>query len=184
MKSKLLIAVAGVTLLGIAQASAAIVDVTYTGTVSYGSDPTGVFGTVETGGKAYVGDPFVANFVFNTNIYTEAYSSPTLNYAIGEQGFGDSPALSASLTLNGQTASIGNPSYAGEIYGSNDGCCDSEQLHSSQYFFSDISIVVYNYLDAAIYANDASIPASITTPFTYNVAWDPNAYKIHGLYGL
>jgi hypothetical protein len=176
MKSNLLVAIAGVMLLGVTQASAAILDVKYTGTVTYGYDQTGVFGTVETDGNAYVGDAFVANFVFNTNIYGSAVSGPLENNALGGSSVSGSgsPALSASLTLNGQTASIGDPGYYGYIAGYNDGFSQSEQQHAAGNFS-------YDSLSALIYAFDASIPNSITTPFTYNVASDPdNAFGSMG----
>jgi hypothetical protein len=78
---------------GVSQASAAIMDVTYTGTVYSGIDTLGVFG-----GGSLVGLSWVATYTFDTSLGS-TYSSSTESYAIGGPGFAAgyaSPVLSAA----------------------------------------------------------------------------------------
>ncbi len=66
-------------LLGGSSASAAIVRVTYTGTVSFGYDQTGVFGAPD----AYLtGESYTVSYVFDTT-RGFVHASPTQNYTNG-----------------------------------------------------------------------------------------------------
>jgi hypothetical protein len=153
-------------------ASAAIVDVTYTGIVTQGTDETGVFGPPDTGltYSDYLNDPLVANFMFDTSLgYTTNGTNP--NDDTGGSGTSYSnPAISASVTINGITVQI-NPNY-GEINGFNNGS-NSGQI---DYVSNNTA-----YLSAEFLASDTSIPGSITTPLSYSLVPllvpDPTVYS-------
>ncbi len=172
MQAKIL-AVAGVALIGaVSQAFAAIVDVTYTGTVTQGWDQTGIFGIVDNSGNAYVGDSYVANYMFDTTLGT-TLSSPGENYAYGGTQIpfpAPNPGLSGSITINGVTVPINPPYGSSEILGLNNGS-NSQQL---DYLENDGSGPYGAELSGEFLALDTSISASITTPLSYVAADDPN----------
>jgi hypothetical protein len=115
-------------LTSVSQASATIVNVTYSGLVSSVRDLTGTL--FDNGGSVQVGDTYVATFVFDTAL-GNTFSSATQNYAIGGTSVSQpTPALSAQVTINGVTVSI-DPSYASDIQGQNDGST-ARQFHSAQ----------------------------------------------------
>ncbi len=118
MRAKVLSAAAVVAALGaMPPATAALVPVTVWRTVSSGYDQTGVFGPA---GQSLVGDSYEARYLFNTALGL-TLSNPTKNYALGGTNFGvPSPAVSASVTINGVTVTIGGD-YIGYIFGSNNG---------------------------------------------------------------
>ncbi|HLH96841.1 MAG TPA: hypothetical protein VKW08_17155 [Xanthobacteraceae bacterium] len=146
----------GLTLFAaVTQASASIVDVTYTGTVELGFDSVGAFGGV----GSLTGDTYKAVYVFNTSLGA-TFSSAHDNYATGGTEFGStSPALKASLTINGHTLSI-TPSYDGEIHGLNTTTGFGEQYH---YAAQNAPTYIYN----SIINNTGTLPASIAVPFSY-----------------
>src|SRR3977135_2303017 len=114
MNIKLVSVVAGVAMLGgVSQASAAIMDVTYTGTVYSGIDTLGVFG-----GGSLVGLSWVATYTFDTSL-GYSYSSPNYNYVNGGSGSAlpnTSPVLSSMIAINGVGVAV-DGSYFGEISG-------------------------------------------------------------------
>jgi hypothetical protein len=119
-------AAAALALIGVASpASATMVRVTYTGTVSSGYDYAGgVFGPPNT---SLTGDPYTASYLFDTTLGI-TLSSPNLNYAYGGSAYGavPSPSLSAVLTINGGTLTMVG-SYISDIYGNDSGI--SEAFH-------------------------------------------------------
>lgn len=152
------IAIAGFTAGGMTTASAAVVDITYTGTVAAGSH-SGLFGTP----GDLTGASFVLEFRYDTSVPgTVSHSDPTTNYAYGGTGFGIPavPGLSASITINGFTQSV-IPTFDSQIYGSNNGV-NSYQLH---YARADSS----NGFRASITNFNGLLPATIDAPFTYTV---------------
>ena len=102
MKTKLLGAFAALALSVASPALADIIHVTYAGTVSTGSDVTGVFGPPST---ALDGDAFALTYTFDTakGIFTSGFNSSLA----GGPGFGpgiySSPGT-AVLTINGHSA--------------------------------------------------------------------------------
>ncbi len=87
-------AMAGASLLGPVAAQATMVDGSFSGTLSDGTDGTGVFGF--TPGTDLTGDTVTGTFVYNTNLFTSAPSGSTDNY------IGTGPgALTVTLTING-----------------------------------------------------------------------------------
>src|SRR4051812_17207364 len=107
-------------------AKAAVVYVTYTGTVSAGIDPGGVFGQAGSlSGKSYT-----VSYVFDTSLGS-AVTNSVEDFRFGGTAFGTaSPLLDpAVLTIGGFSINIkGN--LVGEIQGTNQGAdAFSEQLH-------------------------------------------------------
>jgi hypothetical protein len=165
MNVKLVSIVAGVAMLGgVSQASAAIMDVTYTGTVYNGTDTLGVFG-----GGSLVGLSWVATYTFDTRL-GYIYSSPfgNYNYAYGGSGHAagyPSPVLSSMITINGVGRAV-DGSYYGRDYGyNNDIGTFSRQHHVAENY----NYGHHEYLTNTIYNYNGLLPASITTPFTYTV---------------
>jgi hypothetical protein len=173
MNIKLVAVVAGVAMLGgVSQASADIMDVTYTGTVYSGTDTLGVFG-----GGSLVGLSWVATYTFDTSLgYT--LSSSIQNYAYGGAFLAGypSPVLSSMITINGVGRAV-DGSYHGEIYAYNVGY-SSEHEHYAQNYSS----VQTEYLQNYIVSENGSLPVSITTPFTHTVDANDHAFALYSLW--
>jgi hypothetical protein len=158
------------------QAPAAIVDVTYTGTVTDDYDQTGIFGSVGDSG-GYVGLTYIANYVLNVpNGIPESSSAPdALQGYHGGTVYGAgvaSPVISATVTVGSVTVSV--PTYYdsrvysaqyvggfGAQFHQAGGCCDSENLDISK---------------SQIQAFNGSIPYTLTGSFTYVVADNAGAF--------
>jgi hypothetical protein len=161
MKARLAIGVAAGFLLAISHsipAKAAVVYVTYTGTVTRGTDPGGVFGQ----SGSLNGQPYEVLYVFDTGSYPD--NNPTHNFIFGGTAFGNpSPLVGAAvLTVGGVSIKIeGNK--VGEIVGTNNGPnAFSEQLHmANDLNGSAVENSIFNY--------SGGLPATITTPFVYHV---------------
>lgn len=101
-----------------APASAALIDVTWTGTVSSGNVGTaGAFGISDTfEGNELAGQSFTAKFRFDTTMGS-LVQGPGFAQLSGGSSFGDgsfaSPAVSATLTINGVTESFGDDFFGG-----------------------------------------------------------------------
>jgi hypothetical protein len=158
VKLKLIGLFAAVALMGqVSQASAAIVNITYTGTVGDGSVDTGLFG------GSIAGATFTATFKFDTSI-SGAFSSSSSagNYIVGGSAFGGpAPGLSAALTINGITQSF-TPSFDSQIYGSNDGT-NSVQSHIGGSDYNN------NLIEITITNPGTLLPPTIDVPFSYTV---------------
>ena len=159
MNIKLVSVVAGLVMLGGAsQASAAIMDVTYTGTVSSGIDTLGIFGAA---GANLAGSSWVATYTFDTSL-GHSYSSSNYNEIYGGSFYNNtSPVLSSMVTINGVGQAVGG-SYAGVVYGVNNG---GFSKHTAEYHSSGHTEYLENYISNY----NGSLPASITTPFTHTV---------------
>jgi PEP-CTERM motif len=166
----------------VSPASATIVQVTYWGTVSSGSDQTGIFGPA---GGSLDGDSYVAHYVFDTTQgYT--YASPTNNYAYGGSTYeNNSPLVSSSVTINGHTANIGG-NYEGLIWGLADsaGPAESQQYEYVEYYSESTNTNTYthDYNYNVIYNDINTVPSSIIGPFTYHVAAGDTAYGLVSVY--
>jgi hypothetical protein len=167
MRAKIFGMAAVLAALGVIAPASADVTVTYTGTLGVGSDQSGVFGP---GNTSLTGDSFTVQYVFDPTL-GDTYSSLTENYAKGGTTSANAnPALSASVTINGVTVSIGVPNSFGEIYGYNDGST-SEQYHEADYTTSNID----NYVYIDLISTTPSLPASITGPLNYTTGPDDYA---------
>jgi hypothetical protein len=172
MNVKLVSIVAGVAMLGgVSQASAAIMDVTYTGWVTSGTDTLGVFG-----GGSLVGLSWVATYTFDTTL-GYWYSSSNYNEAWGgySKGAGHpSPVLSSMITINGVGRAV-DGSYFGQDLGYNFDY-NNERIFSRQnHMAENYNYGHHEYLEHSIYNYIGLLPASITTPFTYTVNGSDNA---------
>jgi hypothetical protein len=164
---------AAISLTAAAQASAAIVSVTYTGTVSGGLDITGVFGSP---GASLDGQGFTARYVFDTTRgFTSSHTdaSYTSSTALGGSAYGaESPALYANLTINGITFSIPGDS-AGEIYGYADSSGFSRQYHQADgalhtelgWGYSDNNSTIWNESSGF-----GGLPGTIDVPFSMDTS--------------
>jgi hypothetical protein len=104
MKRSLLGGVVAAVVGFISSASATIVDVNVSGSVGFGTDPSGVFGTP---GASLVGDNFSVAYVFDTT-HASTYSTST-NVFGGSLYIAPSnlsPVVSSSITINNITINI------------------------------------------------------------------------------
>jgi hypothetical protein len=160
MRTKLVAGIAAVLCAAIVSnaAKATVVYVTYTGTVISGTDPNGVSGQ----GASLNGDSYAVLYVFDTGTYAD--TNPTDNFVFGGTSFGSpSPLVGpAVLTVGGISIDISGNSV-GEIQGINNGPgAFSEQLHRAyDTNGSAVENSIFNY--------SGGLPATITTPFIYNV---------------
>ncbi|MFY9655195.1 MAG: hypothetical protein WAK01_01210 [Methylocystis sp.] len=152
-------------LLGASSAQADIVAVTYAGTVVSGFDQTGLFGPAN-GNLA--GDSYKVVYLFNTSL-GQTTSSPTENSASGGTSFpAPTPSIKTTVTINGVSISSNLNGYFDQIYGYNDGS-SSQQYSYTQYYNQGATNTVNNYASNFVNTTNLTIPASITTPFSYNV---------------
>jgi hypothetical protein len=148
------------------QSQAALVSVTATGTVSGGFDNAGLFVSP---GSSITGGSWSATYLFETTAGT-TFSDPLSSYAYGGV-FGSSsgwPNRAASLTINGHTFSPGGSfgwTWMSRIENFNDGT-----QSSANYEAESVGGIVWAGLSIFVGANDASIPASIITPFSVNLS--------------
>jgi PEP-CTERM motif len=165
-------AAAAVLYAGLSPAAAAIVNVTYTGTVYDGYDQSGLFGPA---GSGLAGSSYKATYTFNTSLGSLS-SGPTsnLNYGGSSTGFA-SPLIGGSVTINGQSVAMPR-GYSDSMYGYNDGVL-SEQFHLGSYsnfvagsvYQLDLN---YNYIVNSL----ATLPADVITPFVHTVGAGDSHY--------
>jgi hypothetical protein len=102
------------------------------------------------------------------------YSSSTENFADGGTYLRvENPAISATITINSVNVSI-VPIFFSEILGFNNGN-GSEQ-------FDETDTSPYNFVSTGIINHAATLPATITVPFTYTV--DPSTDILIGSFEL
>jgi hypothetical protein len=77
--------------------------------------------------------------------------------------------MSATVTINGYTISI-DPSFFSEIEGINSGGVSQRSDIVINYLSFGNGTYTESVLEVDLGASDGSIPASITTPFSYNVS--------------
>ena len=164
---------------GVSQASAAIMDATYTGTVSSGIDTLGLFGAA---GANLAGSSWVVTYTYDTSLgYSK--SSPYENYVYGGINYGNtSPVLSTMITING-VGKVVVGSYSGFDIGYNNGFhTGNNSGYSTQHHIAENSgSGSHEYLINYIYNYNASLLASITTPFTHTVDANDSAYGTYYL---
>lgn len=127
--ASLLAAAALAAICGARPANAALIDVTWTGTVSSGNVGTaGAFGIQDTfQGNELAGQAFTATYRFDTTIGSLVQGAGFADLR-GGTGFGDGslpgPAVFATLTINGITVSFGDDAFGGYSRKSADGVSD------------------------------------------------------------
>jgi hypothetical protein len=169
MNTKLIGAATAIALLAAApSATAAIVEVTYVGTITTGYDTSGVFGAANT---SLVGDSYRVNYFFDTQKTGVLYasSSPTLNSIYGGTFYGgfSSPSLGATVTINGKSASIGG-SFFGETAGYITGT-SSQQYQRAQDSFTTYSL-------SSVINPSGTLPLRTDQPFSYAVQHGDTSY--------
>lgn len=149
-----------------APASAALIDVTWTGTVSSGNVGTaGAFGIADTfGGNELAGQSFTAKFRFDTTIGS-LVQSPGFAQLRGGSGFGDGslpgPAVSATLTINGVTESFGDDFFGGYTRKSADSQSD---------IYTEVNMLDGDQLFLRLFRFDENIPfTGLNETLTYNI---------------
>lgn len=159
LRRALCVLTASVALSAAAPARAAIVSVVYTGTVDYGWDVTGLFGTAN---GDLAGLSFKMEYVFDTT-RGERFNNP-YNHVYGGTVFGTiSPALSMTATINGTAQGIEAIHFA-----SMDGLSnlnESRIHHQGEYYYSDGLIFKYNYFNSFVQRADGQLPASLEGPY-------------------
>lgn len=151
--------------------SAAVVQVQYTGTVSSGFDQTGVFGSAN---SFLDGSAYTASYTFETTngIFI---SNAAHNYAYGGTAYSvASPALSSTITINGNTVSISG-NYFGQIFGQNSGTFSQVYHHATDYVTSGSSYYLAQMYNSVFnYSN--TLPYSLTGPLSYSVTAGDTSY--------
>ena len=156
-------------LLSTVGASATIVKAEYTGTVSQGYDGGGLFSSP---GSDLAGLSFVADFLYDTERGTWVEQSPTSNRlegGPGTQSGGESPVLTASLEINGRTATFA-PNDIGQILaknGSSQGV--NQQLIGTQDSANTQLIVGFGNNQGQA---SGDIPVTIDKPLTFTAGPD------------
>jgi PEP-CTERM motif len=157
----------------VTKASAEIITVTYTGTVTGGWDTTGVFGS--TAPNAYVGDTYTEVFEFDSTLGSTWIANNSTQYA-GAWGITGgpndpnhsspvSPGISVTMYLNGHSASFSGASY-GHIMGLNiaPGYGEQSGINTSM---SDAGIGSATASIGSPTGGNAGVPSSIFIPYTY-----------------
>lgn len=166
-----LAAMALASVMGLSGAQAAIVYVTYTGTVTSGYDDTGVFGTP---GADLTGEAYTSNYVFDTSVAAYSYSDPSSSYYLvsGGGAYGTvSPSLGATLTINGNSVST-TGDYSGKILRGGNGS-NSQVYHEALGIHynegNDGTVLDYGYIYELFTYNDVStLPSDLITPFSHS----------------
>lgn len=132
-------------------ASAVVLNVQYTGSVSSGYDATGIFGTAGTA-SSLNGSTWIANFFFDTSVGAR-YSSSSLDIVYGGSGYPLPTPGSGSITINGVTKSIAGD-YDATMYVDNNGSF-TDVVHD--YYVSD-GVTLTHYL--SLYGTTATYSSS------------------------
>jgi len=138
----------------VAPANAALIDVTWTGTVSSGNVGTaGAFGIADTfGGNELAGQAFTATYRFDTTIGSLVQGAGFADLR-GGTNFGDGslpgPAVFATLTINGITVSFGDDFFGGYSRKSADGVSD---------IYTEVNMADGDTLFLRVFRFDQNIP--------------------------
>jgi hypothetical protein len=174
MKKKLLGVAAALALNVASPALADIIDVTYTGTVSDGTDVTGVFGPPST---LFDGNAFTLTYAFDTakGIFTSGFNSSLA----GGPGFGpgiySSPGT-AVLTINGHSADfIVDPNPPSQ--GFSEFLVEGPRSDGTFFIQQQVNNVVNrldttnHYIEKTVFTNiTLTIPLSLTTSYVLGTA--------------
>ncbi len=136
-------------------AQGSYLDVTYSGTVGYSYDLTGVLGS--TGSDVYDGQPFAVSYTFDT-ARGATYSGPTLTNLYGGTLFYppvSSPLVVTTLTVGNQSVSFGTSTFNGQL-----------QAYVDQWTVEAMQTSGGNSEMTATSNSDSQLPLSITIPFS------------------
>jgi hypothetical protein len=142
----------------LAGADAAILVATYTGTIADGRDVTGVFGAA---GSDLAGDTYIAKYTLNTSNGTYVNNLPASDDFYGGSSDGTSSPVSATLTINGITQSIG-----GYYYGFATAVPTGPSTEHYARDYSDVDNVITDYFTFTIQTTVSPISIYDTLPLT------------------
>lgn len=135
-----------------APASANIITFKYFGKITDGTDTSGLFGAANTD---LTGDPIEAVFVFDTSLGLRGPIMGATDSLVGgtsAPGMPPSPLLSATITINGQSALIGGGLLASAL---------TDAGHFNASAAADLNLA--DSVQAFVFTADA--PASLDAPF-------------------
>jgi len=188
LKMRYLIAIAAITLslwAGAQRAEAALVTVTYTGTVSSGVDAFSTF-TDSLEPNNLAGLAYKAVYVFDTTL-GETVSSPGYNYALGGLFNGlQSPALSASITINGISFGF-VPNNIGFINNISAAAANNVFVslieHKANHFAPtgnvESAILIHRLRHFSL--NEPTYPGSLSQPVEHDVQFNEDVFAILNL---
>ena len=153
-------------------ASAATMKAVYTGTVDYGYDQTGIFGTA---GADLSGLNYVLTYIYDTS---KGYRWTGSGYdeIYGGEGYGnESPILSATLKINGHSTEFGSD-YYGVAYAYSDQSSYTYRYDYSYDYNYDASHSAYDYIYTYAGYNQGSSGSlddavSLTDAFSYGYSY-------------
>lgn len=161
----LALAAAGLCLALAHPASAEIVTLTVTGTVTRGFDSGNLFGV---GGGTLAGDAFKVVYTFDTtcggSCSNQTISVVENEVTGGASQFSPSPSLGAVLTINGHSVSFTGVDY-GDLHNVNGGTFSSTNEQSATGLVGPF----YSFIMTGLTSETGAIPASLTTAYSYNV---------------
>lgn len=141
-------------------AQAALYNITYTGTVTQGTDGNGLFGAVDLSDQAYVGMSIVLSYLVDSSLGTKE-TSP-LGFQL--QGFGaNSPIVASWTTINGQTYTMNAIPNVGSVIVNN--AASGSALvprYRQDSFFTDDTLIFVHETDTIITAD--YIPSLASPP--------------------
>jgi hypothetical protein len=157
-------------LVAVTPASAAIVEVTYSGIIRSGSDMTGIFGAP---GADLSGDPYSTVYLFDTTLGTTTTNAAEIAI-FGGAVFGTaSPSLGAVLTINGHPFSIsGQASATIEGFNFAPAITESGVVHDAADGGDPGDVTTIHEVEHVIGNFTGTFPRSLTTPFTNSIASD------------
>jgi hypothetical protein len=168
-----ILAVVSSGLFGIASpAFADMVDVTFTGTIfSVNYDQLGIFGPYLTSGDNFPGAAYTETLVFNTALGNVDNGAGSVSAYGGAEYGVVSPAISASVTINGHTASIQGLYYGDFYVCSSCGSGGTGELYFQAIDKSDNgSTTTTNNTSVFISLAARHLPSPIPSPLSYNTS--------------
>ncbi len=157
-----------------APAPAAIIQATYSGTITSGLDVTGVFGSPNTD---LAGAHYTSTFLFDTSL-GELISLSGLSYLEdlrGGSSFGPiaTPLISSTFQIGAISVFV-RSNEIGELFASLAGDVDafgniaSDSFANTGYFFNDVNSFASEINGSEIQNHTGALPGNFDTPFTYH----------------
>ena len=144
-------------------ASAAIVQITYTGTITSGSDGQGRFGLI---GSSLAGDTYTLSEKFNTSVGFNSYSyGNQVDGGTYNQFQPASPSLGATLTINGNAATIGGTFHGEDVSQHQNGATNNQQLVQEADFSGIVSY--NNFIISNLTDPSGKLPADINSSYHF-----------------
>jgi hypothetical protein len=149
--------------------SAEVIEYSFTGTVSSGTDYTGVFGPIATpSGTNLKGDSFVANFTYDDSLGQSLGISGVDGKEGGSEFKNTSPITSATVTINGTTLNISS-SFDGSAI--SDSSTPGKRVWDISASPSDTSILEVSLTDIGVeYGVTFTLPPDVETPLNLSLA--------------